>query len=174
MRWASIDKHYQIIDLKESYCITNVASSIQLGIPVSTIKNIWRWHQENGCVELCSISGFPQSQIFGDEWANTEYGFCGSPSAQEWYGADNDVVVTVLVVQCGHSITRCVTKLISNCRHWDQSLYGYHPIISLQGTRVSERRKSPSPIGESARIPFMQTLLTQCPCAHKTPIRTLL
>ena len=38
MRQASIAEHYQIIDLKESHCITNVASSTQQGIPVSAVK----------------------------------------------------------------------------------------------------------------------------------------
>ena len=32
-------------------------------------------------------------------------------------------------------ITRCITILIPNCRHWDQPLYSYPPIKSLQGPR---------------------------------------
>ena len=38
--------------------------------------------------------------------ANTACGFCVSPLAQEWHDADNDVVVTGLIVQCGHSPQR--------------------------------------------------------------------
>ena len=49
------------------------------------------------------------------------------------------------------SITRCVTKLIRNYRHWDQSLHRYPPVISLQGPRsnpVFEYHRPPSPIWE--------------------------
>ena len=61
----------------------------------------------------------------------------------------------------GRSITRCATKLILNCRHWDQSLHSYLPIISLSGPRsnpVFEYHQSPNPICESAiNSPFMST-----------------
>ena len=68
MRRTSLAKHYQIIDLKESYCIINVVTSTLLDIPVSTMKNIWHWHQEDGCVELCSIyqdfpKGIPKAKL---------------------------------------------------------------------------------------------------------------
>ena len=103
---TSVAKHNQIIDLKEPHCIFNVARSTQLGIPVSTVKNIWRWHQEDGYVAHCYKSGFPQSHSSGNtglpfSWqhetdhnlrvdcANTKCGLCGSPSTQEWpHGAD--------------------------------------------------------------------------------------
>ena len=89
--------------------------------PFQPWKNIWRWHQEDECVEHCSISRFLQSHPKGKsgppfsrqhvetqccrqgDWANIGCGLCGTPSAQEWYGAYNDVVVTGFVVQCGNS-----------------------------------------------------------------------
>ena len=40
-RWTSIAKHYQIIDLKESHCIINVASSTRQCIPFSNMKKIF-------------------------------------------------------------------------------------------------------------------------------------
>ena len=75
---------------------------------------------KNECVKHCSTSGFLQRYPKGKtrhpfawhqvtkscrrgDWDNTGCGFCGTPSAQEWYGTNNDVVVTLLVVQCGYS-----------------------------------------------------------------------
>ena len=67
------------------------------------------------------------------DWDYIACGFCGSPSAQERYGTDNAVVVTGLAVRCTQSwmrsIARCVIKLKLNCRHWDQPLHSYPPII---------------------------------------------
>ena len=111
-----------------------------MNIPVSTVKNIWRWHQEDGYVERCSIyqdllipkenldaqyhGKMKQSVIFGVteptlDAASVTVGqrkkvtavtFFRCPTVsvaphqlEESYGADNDVVVTGLVVQCGHN-----------------------------------------------------------------------
>ena len=197
MRRTNIAKHYQISDLKKSHCIIYVASFNQLGIPVSSVKKICRWHQEDGCMEHCSLSGFPQIHPKGNtglpfSWQHetdcnllgegAECGFCDTPSAQEWYSTDNNVVVTELVVQCGQSwmcsITRCATKLIWNYWHWDQSLHSYPPIICLQRPRSNplfQYHQNPSPICDS--LPGF--LSCKC-CWHSaisltgTLIRTLL
>ena len=79
MRRTCMAKHCQIFDFKESHCITNVANSTQPGIPGSTMKNIWRWHQEDACVVRCSLSGFPHSHTKG----NTVFPFsCQHETAQ--------------------------------------------------------------------------------------------
>ena len=92
----------------------------------------------------------------------------GGPSVLPYYRA-----CLVWTQSWVRSITKCATKLILNCRHWDQSIHNYPPIISLQrprGNPVFEYHQSPKTnLWESARIPFMQRLLVQCPCAHKSP-----
>ena len=79
-----------------------------------------RWYMEH-----CSILRFPQIHPKGKfgspsfvlmatwtvrgDWANIGFGFCGTSSPQDRYSADNDVVVTRLVIQCGH-IPRCAAS----------------------------------------------------------------
>ena len=97
------------------------------------------------------------------DWDYIACGFCGSPSAQERYGTGNAVVVTGLAVRCTQSwmrsIARCVIKLKLNCRHWDQPLHSYPPIICIAMTKkqpVFKCHHSPSQptLWKSARIPF--------------------
>ena len=174
MRRTSIAKHYQIIDLKESHCIINVASSTQLGIPISTVKNIWRWHiKEMGvwCIVLYR-DFFKSSQR--QNWAAILMATWNRAQSSGWLnqhwmrllwrgGPHQPKNGTAPIVMwwlprlswtqswvC--SITMCVTKLILNCRHWDQSLHSYPLIISLQGPSgnpVFEHHRSPSPNYES-------------------------
>ena len=90
------------------------------GRTLLSMKTIWYWHQGDGCVEHCSVSGFRQSHpngktglpfawqreteryLWGDR-ANIGCGFCGTPSAQDWYSANKDTGVTRLAVQSGYS-----------------------------------------------------------------------
>ena len=77
-----------------------------------------------------------QRNLRGD-WANTECGFCGSPSAQKWYGADNDVVVTALVLQYGH-IPELFIAILWLCLCKDQ-----------EATLCLSTTNPPSPVCES-------------------------
>ena len=60
MRRASVAERYQIIGLKENGRITNAAISAQLGIPISTIKDVWRRYREDGSVKDRPRSGRPR------------------------------------------------------------------------------------------------------------------
>ena len=93
--------------------------------------------------------------------------------------------VTAPIMTCGYrayrsvwtqswvrSTTRCVTKLILNCRYWDQSLRSYPPVIFARTKKQPCVWVAPIPkynLWESARIPFMQTLLTKCHWVHRSP-----
>ena len=90
-------------------------------------EKYWRWHQDDGCVKGCFLSGFPQSHpeaklgshshgsmkqsaIFGVTGITLEWMWLlcpvGNPSAQARHGDDNDMMVTCprVAVQCGHSL----------------------------------------------------------------------
>ena len=84
-----------------------------------------------------SHGNIKQGSIF--DWANIGCGFygthqlknCTMPIMTWWLQSCRSVWTQSWV----RSITRCVTKLILNCRHWDQSLHSYPPIISMLGPR---------------------------------------
>ena len=166
-------------------------------------ENIWRWHQEDGCVGHCSISGFPQSHLLGNtwlpfwwqhdtehnlwgDWTNTERGFCGSQSVQESKGADNDVVAgrggyracrSVLTQSWVCSITRCVAKLILNCWHWDQSFIAIirlYPCTDLETTLCFSTTNYQVRSVRICQHSFMQTLLTHALDPTEALIPTLL
>ena len=59
-RRTSVAERYQIIGLKENGRITNAAISAQLGIPISTVKDVWRWYREDGPVKDRPRSGRPR------------------------------------------------------------------------------------------------------------------
>ena len=115
---TSISKHCQIIELKESNCIIDVASSTQLVIPVSTVKifsadikkmSVWSIVQNffkiipKAKLGSHSHGNMKQSAIAEVTEPTLDVAYVATTSAQAWYGAYNDVVVTGLVVQCGNS-----------------------------------------------------------------------
>ena len=91
----------------------------------------------------------------------------GAPMVTWWLPGLSFSADTVLSAQ--HQ--QVFGKLILNCRHWVQSLHSYSNIFARTKRQpcVWVPPIPKSNLWESARIPFMQTLLTQCPCAHMSP-----